>query len=96
MLTPAQVELNAKGQAVLSQNGQKLVLKVLEPKNVTLKTWTTQSNKEYDAPNPNTLFVGFEMKLTQNTKQNITVVLVPESNQIPGKNDIKPLNLWKN
>ena len=95
MLTPAQVELNGKGQAVLSQNGQKMVLKVLEPKNVTLKTWTTQSSKEYDAPNPNTLFVGFEMELPQNAKQNITVVLVPESNQIPGKKVIKPLNLWK-
>jgi hypothetical protein len=72
-----------------------MVLKVLEPKNVTLKTWTTQSSKEYDAPNPNTLFVGFEMELPKNAKQNITVVLFPESNQIPGKKDIKPLNLWK-
>jgi hypothetical protein len=35
------------------------------------------------------------MELSQNAKQNITVVLVPESNQIPGKKDIKPLNLWK-
>jgi hypothetical protein len=95
MLTPAQIEINGKGQAVLSQNGQKMVLKVLEPKNVTLKTWTTQSSKEYDAPNPNTLFVGFEMELPQNAKQNITVVLVPESNQIPGRKDIKPLNLLK-
>jgi hypothetical protein len=95
MLTPAQVEINGKGQAVLSQNGQKMMLKVLEPKNVTLKTWTTQSSKEYDAPNPNTLFVGFEMELPQNAKQNITVVLVPESNELPGKKDIKPLNLWK-
>jgi hypothetical protein len=95
MLTPAQVEINGKGQALLSQNGQKMVLKVLEPKNVMLKTWTTQSTKDYDAPNPNTLFVGFEMELPQNAKQNITVVLVPESNQIPGKKDIKPLNLWK-
>ena len=95
MLTPAQVEINGKGQAVLSQNGRKMVLKVLEPKNVTLRTWTTLSSKDYDAPNPNTLFVGFEMELSQNAKQNITVVLVPESNQIPGKKDIKPLNLWK-
>lgn len=96
MLTPAQVEINDKGQAVLAQNGQKLILKVLEPSNIALKTWTTNSSKSYDAPNPNTTFVGFELALRQNTSQPVTVVLVPESVEIPKKKDITPLKFWKN
>jgi hypothetical protein len=96
MVTPAKVEINDKGQATLTQNGKKLFLKVLEPNNVELKTWTTQSSKDYDAPNPNTLFVGFELALPKNATQNITVVLVPEGNKLPKKNEIKPLKQWKN
>jgi hypothetical protein len=95
MLTPAQVELNKKGQALLTQNGKKLILKVLEPGNKVLKTWSTQSTKSYDAPNPNTTFVGFEMALRQNASQPVTVVLVPESVEIPKKKAIKTLKFWK-
>ena len=96
MVTPAKVEINDKGQATLTQNGKKLFLKVLEPNNVELKTWTTQSSKDYDAPNPNTLFVGFELALSKNATQNITVVLVPEGNKLPKKNELMPLKEWKN
>jgi hypothetical protein len=63
---------------------------------VELKTWTTQSSKDYDAPNPNTLFVGFELALSKNATQNITVVLVPEGNKLPKKKELMPLKEWKN
>jgi hypothetical protein len=96
MVTPAAVEFRGKGEASLTQNGKTLFLKVLEPNDVELKTWSTQSSKDFDAPNPNTLFVGFELKLPKHSRQNITVALVPEGKPFPKNKEIRPLSQWKN
>jgi hypothetical protein len=36
------------------------------------------------------------LALPKNATQNITVILVPEGNKFPKKNEIKPLKQWKN
>ncbi|RYU97042.1 heparinase II/III domain-containing protein [Emticicia agri] len=78
MLTPAEVTIEADGTATLTQNGKKLQLKVAEPANVTLKTWSTQGTHDYDAANPGTILIGFEAMLPANSKNNLTVLLIPE------------------
>jgi hypothetical protein len=78
MVTPAEVKITENGTVELTQHGKKLQLKVLEPANITVKTWTTVPTHDYDAPNPNTILVGFEAVLPKNTKTSLTVLLIPQ------------------
>lgn len=95
MLTPAEVSIEANGTATLTQKGKKLQLKVLEPTNVTLKTWSTQGSHDYDAENPGTILVGFEATLPANSKHNLTVLLIPEGAKTGTKQTIPALKDWK-
>lgn len=95
MVTPAKVEVDKNGHAILSQNGKKLTLQVLEPKGVEIKTWSTQSPNAYDAPNPNTVFVGFELKIPANSSQNVSVMLIPEGIKKQKTKKLDELKNWK-
>ncbi|HEY1055431.1 MAG TPA: heparinase II/III family protein, partial [Emticicia sp.] len=95
MLTPAEVNIEANGMATLTQKGKKLQIKVLEPANVTLKTWLTEGSHDYDAPNPGTTLVGFESSLPANTKVNLTILLIPEGAKTGTKQTIPALKDWK-
>lgn len=96
MLTPADVTINANGTASLTQKGKKLQLKVLEPDNVTLKTWPTTPTHDYDAPNPGTTFVGFEVSIPANAQQSLTVLLIPEGAKVDSTKKVPLLKEWKN
>jgi hypothetical protein len=60
-----------------------------------MKTWTTVSPNSYDAPNPGTILVGFEVKVPANTKWAITVTLVPEAVSTKPVKKVLPLAKWK-
>lgn len=94
LLTGADVSITGKNRAELTKNGKKLILQVQEPAQVTMKTWPTDPPNEYDAPNPGTSFVGFEVTVSANTKSALTVLLLPEkaANQAP--KSIQPLQHW--
>lgn len=77
LLTSASVTLKGNG-AELSKNGKKLILNVRKPAKVVMKTWTTTSPNDYDAPNPGTTFVGFEVTLPAGTKTSFAVYMIPE------------------
>jgi hypothetical protein len=94
MLTPADVKITGKNTAELTKNGKKLLLQVQEPAVVTMKTWSTNSPNSYDAPNPGTTLVGFEVKLPANSKAAITVNLVP-GNAMKVNKKTEPLSKWK-
>jgi len=93
MLTSANVELGENG-LTLTKDGKKLVLKVKASTEVAMKTWTTQSPNSYDAPNPGTTLVGFEMKLAPNQVQAIQVLLIPGSVSDRKVKFEKPLSGW--
>ncbi len=93
MMTPAEVKINADGSAELTQNGKKLQLKVAQPDNITLKTWSTQPSHDYDAPNPGTTLVGFEVNIPTNSSISLEVFLIPEGASI--KQKLLPLKDWK-
>lgn len=95
MLTPAEVSIEANGTATLTQKGKKLQIKVLEPANVTLKTWATQGSHDFDALNPGTSLVGFEATLPANSKTNLTILLIPEGTKTSIKQTIPALKAWK-
>jgi hypothetical protein len=78
MLTPATVTLTGPNTALLTKDGQTLTLRVTEPARITMKTWPTTPPHDYDAPNPGTALVGFEVELPANTKAALSVLLVPQ------------------
>lgn len=77
LLTPANVKITGSKTAELTKDGKKLLLKVDAPLNVQMKTWTTTSPNDYDAPNPGTVLTGFEVDLPPGYKGSFTVLLAP-------------------
>ena len=94
MLTPATVKIIGTDKAELTKDGKKLVLQVKGPANLAMKTWSTAPPNDYDAPNPGTTLVGFEVTLPANTKTALNVTLVPESAGIKTTKKIAALQNW--
>ncbi|WP_420151034.1 heparinase II/III domain-containing protein [Spirosoma sp.] len=94
MLTPATVKLIGNNKAELTKDGKKLILFVQEPAQIDLQTWSTEPEHDYDAPNPGTVRIGFEVKLPANAKAPITVLLIPESSISKPIPPIQPLAQW--
>ena len=79
MMTTADVTIRGKNTVDLKKDGKRLTLHVAEPANVTMKTWTTASTNEYDAPNPGTSLVGFEVIVPAGASAALTVKLIPQN-----------------
>lgn len=94
MVTPANVSITGSNRAVLTKNGKKLILQVQEPATVTMKTWSTEPAHDYDAPNPGTIMVGFEVKIPANTKSALTVLLIPGGSANMRAPKVQPLQQW--
>lgn len=79
MLTPASAMITGNNEITLTKNGKTLKLVVAAAAGkLSMKTWTTIPPHDYDAPNPGTLLVGYELILPPNTKTIITAYLLPE------------------
>ncbi len=81
MLTPATPEIINQNTIRLTKSGKRLLLKVEHPGNITLKTWSTEPTTSYDAANPGTVIVGFELTMPANTEETIVVKLISEKEQ---------------
>lgn len=79
MLTTADVKMISKNEAELSSKGKKLRLKVQQPGNISIKTWSTTPTTDYDSPNPGTVMIGFETTLPANSTQTLQVLLIPQT-----------------
>ncbi len=83
MLTDAAVKIADDHTVELSKNGKKMKLIVQDAGGVTMKTWSTNPPPhDYDAPNPGTTLVGFEVTIPANTQRALTVILLPEKSTI--------------
>jgi hypothetical protein len=78
MLTSADVSITGSNIAILTKSGKKLTIVVREPASAVIKTWSTEPTNAYDAKNPGTIMVGFEVKIPANSKAALTVLLLPE------------------
>lgn len=94
MLTPAEVKILGNNKAELTKDGRKLILEVREPANTVLKTWSTDPPNEYDAANPGTIRVGFDVPVAAGSKTALTVLLVPEKAEKQVKKAVEPLAKW--
>lgn len=94
MLTAADVKITGRNTAELSQRGKKLLIEVLEPADVVLKTWSTQPPHEYDEPNPGTTLIGFENEFKAKNLT-LSVVLIPQTGSRQNAKKVPPLSEWK-
>lgn len=94
MVTPAKVQIKENGTAELTQNNKTLQIKIIEPANVTLQTWSTEPVHDYDAPNPGTTLVGFEVKIPANAQVSLTVLLISQNAIIKDEKKISSLKDW--
>lgn len=95
MLTPANVKITGSNTAELTRNGKRLLLHVAEPANVTMKTWSTDPPNSYDALNPGTTLVGFEVLLPPGATSALTVKLLPAGTEKSATQKVQPLQDWK-
>lgn len=93
MVTPARVIIKGH-QIELEQQGKKMRMEVIAKTPVILKTWSTQPTNDYDAENPNTIAVGYEMNLPSNSSETIIVRLIPAKEK-KQKRIATPLDRWK-
>lgn len=93
MMTTATPELNEKS-IVLRKDGKMLILKVNSSASVSMKTWPTAPTNDYDAANPGTSLVGFEIMLEPNQHQAIQVLLIPGTVNASKVKFEKPLGKW--
>jgi len=94
LLTSAEVTLTGNNTAELAKNGKKLILKAVEPAKITMKTWSTVPEHDYDAQNPGTVMVGFETTVPADSKAVLTVLLMPEGAVENKVMSAKPLEEW--
>ncbi len=97
MLTPATAKFTGDHEITLEKDGKKLRLQVdARIGQITLKSWSTVGPNSYDAPNPGTTLVGFELNLPANSKANSTVYLLPGKTKKSKKHQAKSLSTWGN
>ena len=95
MLTPAEATIVNDHEIKLTKDGKSLRLIVnASAGSLQMKTWTTVPPHDYDAPNPGTVLVGFEISLPANTKANTTVTLLPEGKKLNNILLTKPISNW--
>jgi len=94
MLSPAKVERIEKGSAILSSKGKRLKIHLEGLEDVELQTWSTDPPQSYDAPNPGTTLLGFEIKLPANSKKNFNVIFTSADGKVWNKTTLKPLANW--
>ena len=91
LLTPATVKIVDEKTVELSQNGKKMLLIFDTKAKIEIKTWSTTPTHDYDAPNPNTQFVGFEATLPANSQEIFNAYFSTSSDVFPTKS----LSEWK-
>jgi hypothetical protein len=95
MLTPALTNITGKNEITLEKDGKKLKLVIdASQGQLQMKTWSTIGPNSYDAPNPGTILVGFELTLPANASAFTNVYLLPGSTKKSKKMKKQPLSTW--
>ena len=97
MLTDATVKVADNYTVELGKNGKKMKLIVQDTAGVIMKTWPTNPPPhDYDAANPGTTLVGFEVTIPANSQRALTVILLPGTSTINNLPAATMLAGWPN
>ncbi len=80
LLTSATVKILDDKTVELSQNGKTMFLIFDTKAKIEVKTWPTTPTHDYDAPNPNTQFVGFETVLPAHSEETFNAYFTTSKN----------------
>jgi hypothetical protein len=95
MCTPATVVSVNGNQARLTNKGRKLTLFVNGLPDVVVRTYPTYPPQPYDAPNPGTTMIGFEVTVPAHTRKMFDVIMVPgEENIAVQRSSLTSLEAW--
>ncbi|MCE7043217.1 heparinase II/III family protein [Dyadobacter sp. CY312] len=78
LLTPAEVKIVDGKTVELTKNGKKMFLIFETKSKIEIKTWPTTPSHDYDAPNPDTQFVGFEVTIPANSSAAFNAYFTPD------------------
>jgi hypothetical protein len=92
MLTSAKVAFTPEGDAVLTKNGKTLTLRIMSPQKAMWQTWSTDPPHDYDAPNPGTTLLGFEITLGTKTQATFEVAMLPDGIEA---SNLPALKAWR-
>jgi hypothetical protein len=92
MVTKAHIQLG-NSMATLTQNNKSLKLSAACNYPVQSKTWNTDPTHFYDAPNPGTAIVGFEVKVPPHSQCNLSVSFVSGDDNTDVVQS-RPLSQW--
>ncbi|MCE5347228.1 MAG: heparinase II/III family protein [Bacteroidales bacterium] len=96
LVTSATVTITGSNSAELVKNNKKLILKVVEPGTLTMKTWSTAAPNSYEGSNKGTIMVGFETTIPANSSAILTVLLLPEGAKENTAVTAKKISEWPN
>ncbi len=94
LLTSASVSFSDPSTIVLTKGSKKLVMKIVSPAAITLKTWSTVGPNDFDAPNPGYTLTGFEASLPAGAATSFSIFLYPEKNSGDVDLNIGELKNW--
>lgn len=94
MVTRAEVTIESDNAAVLRQDGKSVSLRVLSPAGARLAVFDTENPpRDFDAKNPGTRMIGFEVELAPGAAETLAVFIQPgESSGEPPA--IAPVAAW--
>jgi hypothetical protein len=95
MLTPAVALITGSNEITLEKDGKKLKLVIdASQGKLIMKTWSTVPPNSYDAPNPGTILIGFELTLPPNVSAHTNTYLLPGDTKRTEKYKQQPLSAW--
>jgi len=94
MVTPAEVSIENNKSALLQKEGKTMHLAVLTDEETQLKTYSTEPKADYDAPNPGTRLIGFEVSLSPGQAARTAVLMSPSSAKAKPSIDLQSVLQW--
>jgi len=94
MVTPAQVTITGNKTALLKQRGKTLRVTLISDAKAKLRTYSTKPRADYDAANPGTRMLGFEVSLAPEQATQMAVVLASQRADAQGSIDLQPVLQW--
>jgi hypothetical protein len=94
MLTQKNIQIMDSKKAVIRKDGKSLIFRIISPDRVSINTYSSDPDNDFEDKNPNTQMIGFETELKPNQKDTFVVVLVPEEADTIKSFINKPLKDW--
>ena len=94
MVTPATVSIASHDNALLKKDGKTMHLTVVTDEKIQLQTYSTGPKADYDARNPGTCLIGFEVSLSGGQAARTAVFMSPSNANTKPSLDLPSVLQW--